>query len=333
MVNVTIYVKENDPLSDETLHLINELNQELPFVTAKIDIASDNSLLEKYQDLVPLVVVGPYQLKSPISRQDLWIAIKAASDRQDMLGSSDKEYQRRVQRGNEITKTDKFTLWLSHNYLILLNLLLFIYIGLPFLAPVLMENKLEGPAKLIYMVYSPVCHQLAFRSWFLFGEQPFYPRALAQIYGVKTYEEVTGADPANLQAGKQFLGNPVLGYKVAICERDVAIYGSMLLFGILFLLTGRKIKAIPWYVWVSLGMIPMGIDGGSQLFSFGQGFFPAWLPVRESTPFLRTLTGALFGITTTWYVFPIIEESMVESRTFILRKIAVIKSKSSSEIK
>jgi uncharacterized membrane protein len=243
------------------------------------------------------------------------------------MGARDKDFQRKVKRGSEITKTDSFTLWLSQKYMFILSLLLFVYVGLPFLAPVLMKNNLNGPASLIYTIYSPVCHQLAYRSWFLFGEQPFYPRALAQVAGVKTYEEVSGTDPANLLAGRQFLGNQDLGFKVAICERDVAIYGSMLLFGILFMLTGRKIKAIPWYVWVGIGMIPMGIDGGSQLFSFAPGFFPSWFPIRESTPFLRTLTGALFGITTTWYVFPIIEESMVESRSFILRKIAVINSK------
>ena len=327
MVNVTVYIKENDPVSEEINNILDELDKELPFQKVVIDIASDKSIFEKYKEVAPLVIVGPYQLKAPITRQDLWVSINAARDRQEKLQLTDKDYQKKVQRGNEITKTDRFTLMLSENYIYFLNLLLLIYVGLPFLAPILEKNNMDGAAKIIYTIYSPVCHQLAYRSWFLFGEQPYYPRELAQIEGVKTYEAVTGADPANLLAGRQFIGNQALGFKVAICERDVAIYGAMLLFGILFMLTGRKIKAIPWYVWVGLGMIPMGIDGGSQLFSFAQGYFPVWVPVRESTPLLRTLTGALFGITTTWYVLPIIEESMRESRSFILRKFAVIKSK------
>ena len=219
------------------------------------------------------------------------------------LSEGDADYLRRVKRGSQITSTDRFTLWLSRYYLIFVNLFMFIYIGLPFLAPVLMESNLEGPAKLIYTVYSPVCHQLAYRSWFLFGEQPYYPRALAGIQGVKTYEEITGNDPTNLMAGREFLGSNSLGFKVALCERDVAIYGSMLLFGLIFMVTGRKLKSLPWYVWVAVGMIPMGIDGGSQLFSFAQGYFPSWVPIRESTPLLRTLTGVLFGVTTFWYVF------------------------------
>jgi uncharacterized membrane protein len=330
MISVTVYIKENDPKSTEIVGLIEEINKELPFQPVIIDISSDSSIYEKYKEIAPLVIVGPYQLKVPISKQDLRVAIHAAADRQEVL-KTDKGFQKKVDRGNQITGTDRFTLWLSNYYLYFLNLLLLVYIGTPFLAPVLEENKLEGAAKVIYTMYSPVCHQLAYRSWFLFGEQPYYPRALAQVADVKTYEEVTGADPANLLAGRQFVGNPTLGYKVAICERDVAIYGTMLLFGILFLLTGRRIKAIPWYIWVGIGMIPMGIDGGSQLFSFAPGLMPAWVPIRESTPFLRTLTGALFGITTMWYVLPIIEESMRESRSFILRKIAVIKSKAVPE--
>ena len=329
MINVTVYVKENDSNSDEVVSILEELSRELTFQTVKIDIASDNSIYEKYKENVPFVIAGPYQLKSPINKQDLWVAIQSASDRQEKLQQTDKGFQKKVDRGNIITKTDRFTLWLSHNYIYFLNVILFIYIGLPFLAPVFEKNNLDGPAKVIYTIYSPVCHQLAYRSWFLFGEQPYYPRALAQLEGVKTYEEVSGTDPANLLAGRQFIGNSTLGFKVAICERDVAIYGSMILFGILFMLTKRKIKAIPWYVWVGIGMIPMGIDGGSQLFAFAQGIMPAWVPIRESTPFLRTLTGALFGITTMWYVLPIIEESMMESRSFVLRKIAVINSKPS----
>jgi len=330
MVNVTVYIIENDPKSDEVLGLVEEINKELPFQPVKIDISSDNSIYEKYKEIAPIVIVGPYQLRAPISKQDLWVAISAASDRQE-VHKTDKGFQNKVNRGNQITGTDRFTLWLSNYYIVFLNVLLLVYIGIPFLAPVLEENKMNGAAKIIYAMYSPVCHQLAYRSWFLFGEQPYYPRSLAQITGVKTYEEVSGADPANLLAGREFIGNPQLGFKVAICERDVAIYASMLLFGLIFMVTGRRIKAIPWYIWVGVGMIPMGIDGGSQLFSFAQSYLPAWVPIRESTPFLRTLTGAIFGITTTWYVLPIIEEAMQESRSFILRKIAVINSKNATK--
>ena len=324
MINVTVYYTEGDAACEEVIAYLEEINQEKPIQLTRIDITSDFSMMEKYKGRVPLVLIGPYQLKYPLTKTDLLVSINASEDRHQKLNEVDERYRERVKRGTEISKTDRFTLWLSRYYMVLLNLVLFIYIGLPFLAPVLMERKLDLPARVIYAVYNPVCHQLAFRSWFLFGEQPYYPRALAEIPGVKTYEEVTGLNSGDITAGKEFVGNPQVGFKVALCERDVAIYGAMLLFGLLFMFTGRKIKGIPWYIWVIVGMLPMGLDGGSQLFSFFQGIIPFWVPLRESTPLLRTITGALFGITTVWYVLPIIEESMIEGRSFILRKVAII---------
>jgi len=71
-----------------------------------------------------------------------------------------------------------------------------------------------------------------------------------------------------------------------------------------------------------LGVLPIALDGGSQLFSLG-GSWPAWFPVRESTPLLRTVTGTLFGLFTGWYVYPVMEESMKEIRFDLGRKIAL----------
>ena len=106
---------------------------------------------------------------------------------------------------------------------------------------------------------------------------------------------------------------------MALCERDVAIYGGILLFGLIFGLTGRRIKPLPWYLWLLIGMVPIAVDGFSQLLSQPPlNFFP----YRESTPLLRTITGFLFGFTTAWFGFPIVEESMVDLRRFYAQKFA-----------
>ena len=182
------------------------------------------------------------------------------------------------------------------------------------LAPTFMKVGLERPARVIYTVYRPLCHQLAFRSFFLFGEQPFYPRELASVEGFATYGEATGFNENDLTAARQFLGNDVLGYKMALCQRDMAIYGAILLFGLIFSATGKKIKPLPWYLWVIIGLGPIGLDGFSQLLSqTGLGIFD-WLPLRESTPLLRTLTGAFFGLATAWFGFPYLEESVQDNR-------------------
>ncbi len=79
-----------------------------------------------------------------------------------------------------------------------------LYVLLAFMAPALMKVGLEGPANVLYKMYRPFCHQLAFRSFFIFGEQPYYPRALAGMDGVITYGQATGFDEEDLQTAREF---------------------------------------------------------------------------------------------------------------------------------
>jgi uncharacterized membrane protein len=205
-----------------------------------------------------------------------------------------------------------FSTWFNKNYMWIIIGLLSLFLFVAFLAPILMKIKLEKPARFIYWVYDAFCHQLAFRSWFLFGQQPFYPRELANIPNFVSFEKVTGYFQLDLNYAREFLGNELLGYKIALCQRDVAIYTSLLLSGLVYQLSGKKIKPIPWYFWIILGLLPIGVDGITQFGGLGISFL-SWLPVRESTPLLRSITGLLFGVTTGLFMFPLIEENMRQS--------------------
>jgi uncharacterized membrane protein len=157
----------------------------------------------------------------------------------------------------------------------------------------------------------------------------YYPHTAAKVPGVLTFEEVSGItdqnDPTRTLA-RLFEGNPILGYKVAFCERDVAIWGAMALFAILYGVTGRRLPKLHWLVWILVGLGPIGLDGFSQLFSqFPSAFIHSFLPYRESTPFLRTLTGFIFGFSTAWFMFPLIEETMVDTRRMLSKKFAILK--------
>jgi len=70
---------------------------------------------------------------------------------------------------------NKAAYWVSRHWLFLFNLIIATYIALPFAAPILMMNGWERPARMLYTIYSPACHQLSFRSYFIGGEQSYYP--------------------------------------------------------------------------------------------------------------------------------------------------------------
>ena len=322
IVTVTLYHRIDDT---ETLRVEEELVSIQSIIAhrvVKINVEEDTILRERYYEYCPVVEVGPYLVKSPISKTDLVATLGATKDRLVQLTSvNDKDHSRKSKHGSSLTGFDKFSYSFSKWYMLWFNMLVLLYVGLPFMAPVLQKVGWESPAKVIYAVYKPFCHQLSFRSWFIFGEQAYYPRAMAGISDVKTYEEFTGNDSHNLEEARAVIGSEKMGYKVALCERDVAIYGAIFLFGLFFMLTGKKIKPVPWYLWVFLGIAPIGLDGVSQIPSLSDLNLPVWI-MRESTPLLRTLTGGLFGLMTAWYLYPMIEESMRDTRIILSKKIA-----------
>jgi uncharacterized membrane protein len=334
LINVTLYTRENCKLCDETKGHLESLQGKFPHRLAVVDIDADPMLQKEYADLIPVVEVGPYKLRAPITKQALEMTLGAAGDRRGQLTQTGGEaYTERVRKGQTISGGDGIYFWISKHYLAVLNLVVFIYVGLPFLAPTLLKINATAPARLIYAMYSPLCHQFAFRSFFLFGEQPYYPLKEAGVADVKTLDQVTGftnlADPFSVSRlyARQFTGNPTVGYKVALCERDVAIYGAIFLFGLIYSLTKRRLPQLHWLLWILIGLGPIGLDGFSQLFSqFNWPWLVQYLPYRESTPFLRVLTGFLFGFTTAWFAYPNIEESMRETRQFFIKKFAVAKS-------
>lgn len=331
MLTVTLYSRMDCHLCEQAEADLMALQEIIPHKLVVVDIESDAALREAFALEIPVVEAGPFRLKAPFTRAELQMTLGAAADRLAQLERiNDKAYQASVARSQNISGADRVSYWISSHYLLVLNIFLLLYVGLPFLGPVFKKAGWDGPAGIIYKMYSPLCHQWSFRSWFLFGEQAYYPHAEANIPGVITFEEASGItdqnDPARLQA-RLFEGDPRMGYKIALCQRDVAIWGSMLLFGVVYAISGRRIPKLHWVIWVLLGMIPVGLDGFSQVFSqIPSQFINSILPYRESTPFLRTLTGFLFGWTTAWFTIPLIEETMQETHRIMAKKFAILKA-------
>jgi uncharacterized membrane protein len=157
-----------------------------------------------------------------------------------------------------------------------LNVLVAGFVGGAVLAPLLAAMGFSNSANAIYSVYHLTCHQWAFRSFFVFGAQAVYsPEQLA----------AQSVDPYT------FDGDSSLGWKMAFCERDLAIYLAVLAMGILF--ARKRSGAGLSLKMYALLVLPMALDGVTQLFGW-----------RESTWQLRVLTGLLFGAASVAFLYP-----------------------------
>lgn len=221
---------------------------------------------------------------------------------------------------------------LARNWLQMALVIIGLYATLPFAAPTLAQIGATGPANALYTLYSPMCHQFAFRSIFLYGDQAFYPREIAytdldsyESYAANTEGINTGDSPTNFDAefwlpAREFRGNEQMGYKTTLCARDVMIYLALFGGGLIYAIPAvrRKLRPVPLWMYVIVGLGPIGLDGFSQLLSYDP--FNLWA-VRETAPFFRLTTGALFGLMNAWLAFPYLEMSFKETEYAIARKL------------
>ncbi len=203
------------------------------------------------------------------------------------------------------SRLDRLAQWPQRHWLAALVGFLLAYALLPFAAPLLMQAGAPELAQLIYAPYKFTCHTFGFRSFYLFGPALAYDRP--------TFEQLSGINTATAQgllAARDFIGNARMGYKVALCQRDIAIYLAMGLNGLAYSAVRGRARPLPWTLFVLIGVLPIGVDGLSQLLS--QPPF-ALLPYRESTWLLRLITGGLFGTSVAWLVFPLLDGFVSET--------------------
>lgn len=157
------------------------------------------------------------------------------------------------------------------------------------LAPFMLAAGSDA-ANPIYAAYgsSLVCHQLNSRSLCYF---PINASIADCTEDSTRFEAIKTNDVARE-------GN--IGYKFPVCARDIGIYYSMLLGGIIILLLGMQGSHIvpnPWFL--AIALLPMAIDGGAQL-----------IGLHESSNFLRIATGFLGGIALPFYLVPMLNGTL-----------------------
>jgi uncharacterized membrane protein len=208
---------------------------------------------------------------------------------------------------------------LRRYWILPLSIALGIFAGLPFLAPIFMHIRMPGIAKIIYFVYSWLCHQLPERSYFLFGSKLTY--SLDELQ--KAWQNTL--NPAIL---RQFIGNSEMGWKIAWSDRMVSMYTGLWLFGLLWWPIRKRLRPLPWLGLV-IFLLPMAMDGTSHLVSdlvgINQGFRYSnlWLATltHQILPtnfyvgdawgsfnsIVRLLTGILFGLGVVWFTYPYLD--------------------------
>jgi uncharacterized membrane protein/glutaredoxin len=325
VIRVRLYTRDECPLCEKAKRQLDELAEGNRFELVEVDIEQDTELLRRYGKTIPVVQVGPYTLEAPFTQLDLQVAISAARDGGHAPPEHGEETRSRAIRIN------RGVLFFARHWLGLFNLLVLLYVGIPFAAPALMQAGAAMPAKWIYKLYSPLCHQYAFRSWFLFGEDPAYPLERANS-PYTSYETATGLPSDDYASARSFIGNGQVGYKVALCERDVAIYGGILVAGLLFALVRRRLRPLPIPLWFVFGILPIAVDGISQLFAGAPLPLLSQIPARESTPALRTVTGFLFGLTNVLMAYPYVEESMQDTRVLLVSKLAAVRDRKDAAV-
>ncbi|GJM41809.1 MAG: hypothetical protein DHS20C20_20910 [Ardenticatenaceae bacterium] len=212
---------------------------------------------------------------------------------------------------------NKLLLQFSRHWLLVVTIILLIYNGLPWLAPIFMDQGWERAGNAIYLIYSLLCHQMPQRSFFLFGSSP--------MISLETVQAIW-QDTTNPLLLRQFIGNADIGWKVAWSDRMVYMYTSPLLFGLAYWPLRRRVK--PLSIWVFLlFLLPMAIDGTTHIVSdfiggIGGGFrytnawlesltnhtFPATFYMGDAfgsfNSWMRLVTGILFGLGVVWFAYP-----------------------------
>jgi len=199
-----------------------------------------------------------------------------------------------------------------------------LWVWLPFLAPVMMHLGWSDAGKTIYFIYSFFCHQLPERSFFLFGQKPMY--SLVEI-------QAAWQNTINPMLLRKFVGDSLMGWKIAWSDRMISFYNSVWIFALLWFPFRRRVKPLPWWGFV-LFLLPIAIDGGTHMISdiagIGQGFRDSnqWLVIltNYSLPaafyagdalgsfnsLMRLITGLLAGLGIVWLAFPYLEESFAQ---------------------
>ena len=196
---------------------------------------------------------------------------------------------------------DKFMKW-YYTYLAVF----FIFIATLILTPIFAHFGMDSLASFFYNIYTPTCHQWIYRSFCVFDDYSIQDCILhdneqeSMVFTQYTSDEMnyTGQffysrDQIGRMRAERVERNGLIGYKFPNDARNMGIWISLFIGGGFVL--RRDPTKLPSPIWFILALIPIGIDGTSQMFA-----------LRESINILRFATGFIAGFGTSFYIYPMI---------------------------
>lgn len=217
---------------------------------------------------------------------------------------------------------------IARHWLAIFLVLFGVFNFLPFLAPVFMRLDWKPAGNAIYTLYSPLCHQMAQRSFFFFGPQVMYNADELPV-------ELNGNQASDTWALRRFRGNEAIGWKVAWSDRMVYLYGGVWLAAAAYAFLARAHRIKPISLWLfALLLLPIFLDGVTHFISDlggltnGFRYDNAWLATVTGhllpnsfyvgdafgsfNSLMRLITGLLMGFAVMWLALPYIDSQMRE---------------------
>ncbi|MBN1993143.1 MAG: DUF2085 domain-containing protein [Anaerolineae bacterium] len=209
---------------------------------------------------------------------------------------------------------NKWMLWLAKHWLAAANTFFFLYVGLPFLAPLLLANGQAGGANFIYWWYHLLCHSLPSRTYFIAGEQVCLCHRCMAIYGTifvggvffglvrhrlkslppKWY--ALFVLPMALDGGMGLASELAQFVPITI----LSIVGLAVVGLVGLLLLSQKQLTWPVAVFLGCGVLALG--------------YLQFIGPHQSNLFLRNFTGFAFGLGTVWVAYPLLQEGFDDIR-------------------
>lgn len=194
---------------------------------------------------------------------------------------------------------------------IFLTLFVFLYLFFAFLSPMLMKYGNYDLGVKIQKIYERFCHQRVERALFLFSERSLFSTYNDDIFKDEREDDRYTYLPDWLAKileknydGHGKWGNEEMGYKVAICIRDIALYGSFLIVSVILQVLyylfkfSKKISLRTLMIMLSPILLDVFIQILIDIFSLiptTHWFYDNW--VR------RILTGLIAGSSIAIYLF------------------------------